>query len=86
VKGEKRKAMLNDGEYKVSCRTEPTQEEINFCNKLRRLLKQKPRTMQLFADGELRAVDVKASPEGAFESLSVAGLGACGGGDPWRSR
>lgn len=67
-------------------RTEATEEEIKFCNRLRRLLKQMPPTMRLFADGNLVAVpaDYSMHRGESFQPFeNVESLCECDGGDPW---
>lgn len=67
-------------------RTEATPDEIKFCNRLRRLLKQMPTSMKLFADGELKAVDANCDCEtSGFQSFwNITTLAKCDGGDPWQ--
>lgn len=70
---------------KLECRTEPTEKEIEFCDQLRKLLKRMPKTMKLFADGNLRAVSSGCDSETTgFQPLAISVLCDCDGGDPWQ--
>ena len=40
-----------------------TDEEIAWCNRLRRLMRKMPPTMKVFADGSLNAIPVECDPE-----------------------
>ena len=70
----------------MEIRTEATPEEVKFCNRVRRLMKQMPPTMKLFADGNLTAVDKNCDCETTkFQSFwNVLPLTQCDGGDPWQ--
>jgi hypothetical protein len=68
-----------------------TNAEIEWCNKLRRLMRSRPKTMSLFADGQLKAVcarEAKSFHErDEFQPLEgVAPMGNCDGGDPWKDK
>ena len=66
-----------------------TDEEKKWLRKFKAILKQKPRTCDVFADGTIKLVDtidLQHQDDEEWELQSIGDTGVyCDGGDPWKA-